>query len=40
MASIVEPISAAIATERAKGTDMAIEWVKDDMECSLWVLGS
>ena len=31
LASIVAPISAAIATERAKGTDMAIGWVKDDM---------
>jgi hypothetical protein len=30
-ASIVAPISAAIATERAKGADMAIGWVIDDM---------
>jgi len=31
-ASIVAPISAAIATERAKGADMAIGWVKDDKD--------
>ena len=31
LASIVAPISAAIATVRAKSADMAIEWVKDDM---------
>jgi hypothetical protein len=32
LASIVAPISAAIATERAKGADMAIGWVKDDKD--------
>jgi hypothetical protein len=31
LASIVAPISAAIATERAKGADMAIGRVIDDM---------
>jgi hypothetical protein len=30
-ASIVAPINAAIATERAKGAVVAIGWVKDDM---------
>jgi hypothetical protein len=39
LASIVQPISAAIATKRAKGTDMVTEWVKDDMVCPLRVLG-
>jgi hypothetical protein len=29
--SIVAPINAAIATERAKGAVVAIGWVKDDM---------
>ena len=31
LASIVAPSSAAIATERAKGAGLAIEWMKDDM---------
>lgn len=31
LASIVAPISAAIATERRKTADMTIGWVKDDM---------
>src|SRR3984893_10541079 len=31
LASIVAPINAAIATERAKGAVVAIGWVKDDM---------
>jgi hypothetical protein len=33
-ASIVAPSSAAIATERATGADIAIGWVKDDMAVS------
>ena len=31
LASIVAPINAAIATERAKGAVVTIGWVKDDM---------
>nr|AWM09017.1 hypothetical protein CIT39_22990 [Bradyrhizobium symbiodeficiens] len=36
LASIVEPISAPIATEQTKGTGMAIGPKKDDMACPLW----
>src|SRR3984893_18548645 len=38
LASIVAPISAAIATERAKGADTAIGWVIDDMVVPFWIL--